>query len=94
MQESRGRETARQEIYDGNTFAALGDFRFDLYDGNLMEMGMQWDGLEIWHYIRHRIKNRIWNRTAALKGFEGGLELDDGMASLLFLLFVCEVITR
>jgi len=52
------------------------------------------DGLEIWHYIPHRIKNRTWNRTAALKEFEGGLELDDGMASLLFLLFVCEVIMR
>jgi hypothetical protein len=54
-----GEEKQRDKTYDGNTFAALGDFRFDLYDGNLMEMGMQWDGLEIWHYIRHRIKNRI-----------------------------------
>jgi hypothetical protein len=42
-----GEEKERDKTYTMELlFADVGDFRFDLYDGNLMGMGMQWNGMD------------------------------------------------
>lgn len=76
----------------GLIFAGVGDFRFDLYEGNLLGMGMQWnwDGLEIWHDIRHRIKNRIEQvQLAAWKRNRGLGLMTARLFTLIFFFCVC-----